>query len=119
MKPEHFPCQLTDSIRLGGRLVPGLVIFSLLGYGGQSIFNRVDAWQLEQAQLPSQPSRTLYQRMADSKWIPVRHLSDEDYRGILSEKLLGIEADIALLDEKIADLEASRPTPAPPAAPTK
>ncbi|KAJ5102126.1 hypothetical protein NUU61_004348 [Penicillium alfredii] len=96
---------------MGGRLVPGTIIFSLLGYCGQSIFNRIDTWQMENAQNPSKP---LAQRMADSKWIPLRHLSDEDYRGILSEKLLSIEAEIALLDEKIEDLEKSRPPPVSP-----
>ncbi|KAJ5083576.1 hypothetical protein N7456_013003 [Penicillium angulare] len=91
---------------MGGRLIPGLVVFSLLGYAGQSAFNRVDAWQMHRSQNPSKP---LAVRMAESKWIPLRHLSDEDYRGILSEKLLSIEAEIALLDEKIEDLEKTRP----------
>jgi hypothetical protein len=89
--------------------VPGLVIFSLLGYGGQSAFNYLDKWQMEKAQNPSKP---LLQQMAESKWIPLRHLSDEEYRGMLSEKLLSIEAEIALLDEKIEDLENTRPAPA-------
>lgn len=92
-------------------MIPGLVIFSLLGYGGQAAFNRVDAWQMQKAQNPSKP---LFQRIADSKWVPLRHLSDEEYREILSEKILGVEAEIALLDEKIADLEATRPNPASP-----
>ncbi|KAJ5648159.1 hypothetical protein N7490_004531 [Penicillium lividum] len=91
---------------MGGRLIPGLVVFSLLGYCGQSAFNRVDAWQVQRAQNPSKP---FFQRMADSKWIPLRNLSDDEYRGMLSEKLLGIEAEIALLDEKIEDLEKTRP----------
>ncbi|OQE27887.1 hypothetical protein PENSTE_c004G01230 [Penicillium steckii] len=95
---------------MGGRLVPGLVIFTLLGYGGQSAFNRVDAWQMGRAQTPSKP---LMQRMAESKWIPLRHLSDEEYRSMLNEKLLSVEAEIALLDEKIEQLESSRPVPEP------
>ncbi|KAJ5315535.1 hypothetical protein N7476_005842 [Penicillium atrosanguineum] len=93
---------------MGGRPLPGLIIFSLLGYCGQSAFNRVDRWQMEMAQNPGKP---ILQRMAESKWIPLRHLSDEDYRGILGEKLLSIEAEIALLDEKIQELENTRPAP--------
>ncbi|KAJ5993301.1 hypothetical protein N7451_009025 [Penicillium sp. IBT 35674x] len=93
---------------MGGRLIPGLVVFSLLGFCGQTAFNKVDAWQVERAQNPSN-SKPFVQRMADSKWIPLRNLSDDEYRGILSEKLLGIEAEIALLDEKIEDLEKTRP----------
>lgn len=90
--------------------MPGLVIFTLLGYGGQSVFNRVDAWQMGRAQTPSKP---LMQRMAESKWIPLRHLSDEEYRNMLNEKLLSVEAEIALLDEKIEQLESSRPVSDP------
>ncbi|CAG8221852.1 unnamed protein product [Penicillium salamii] len=93
---------------MGGRLVPGAIIFSLLGYCGQSVFNKVDAWQLENANTTSKP---FMQRMADSKWIPLRSLSDEEYRGMLGEKLLSIEAEIALLDDKIEELEKSRPAP--------
>lgn len=89
-------------------MVPGLIIFSLVGYGGQSAFNYVDKWQMEKAQNPSKP---FMQRVAESKWIPFRHLSDEEYQRMLSEKLLSIEAEIALLDEKIEDLEKTRPAP--------
>ncbi|KAJ5770319.1 uncharacterized protein N7511_002370 [Penicillium nucicola] len=96
---------------MGGRLVPGTIIFSLLGFCGQSVFNRVDAWQMANANVPSKP---LMQRMAESKWIPLRSLSDDEYRGMLGEKLLSIEAEIALLDDKIAELEQSRPVPASP-----
>lgn len=90
----------------GGRLVPGAIIFSLLGFCGQSAFNKLDAWQLENAHKVSKP---IAQRIAESKWVPLRHLSDAEYRGILSEKLLSIEAEIALVDEKIEELEKSRP----------
>ncbi|KAJ5811569.1 hypothetical protein N7474_007870 [Penicillium riverlandense] len=93
---------------MGGRLIPGAIIFSLLGFCGQHAFNKVDTWQMQNARNPSKP---FAQRMAESKWIPLRHLSDEEYRGILSEKLLSIEAEIALLDEKIEQLEQSRPAP--------
>lgn len=52
------------------------------------------------------------QRMADSKWIPLRTLSDQEYRGMLEEKLLSVEAEIALIDDKIQELEKARPVPA-------
>lgn len=51
------------------------------------------------------------QRMADSKWIPLRSLSDQEYKSMLSEKLLSIDAEIALLDEKMEELEKARPIP--------
>lgn len=103
----------------GGRLVPGAVIFSLLGYLGQSSYNAIDTWQMEHANSPSKP---IIQRIADSKWIPLRTLSDDDYRGMLSEKLLSIEAEMSLIDDKIADLERAKAgyeSPAMPAEPAE
>ncbi|KAK1139816.1 hypothetical protein N8T08_011135 [Aspergillus melleus] len=90
---------------MGGRLIPGAVIFSMLGYVGQSSYNAIDTWQMEHANNPSKP---IIQRIADSKWIPLRSLSDDDYRGMLSEKLLSIEAEISLIDDKIEELEKSK-----------
>jgi len=89
---------------MGGRLVPGIVVYSLLGYVGQSSFNAIEKRRLENAQSTSKP---LLQRMADSRWVPLKSLSDEDYRRILNEKLLSIEADIALLDEKILEIQSA------------
>ncbi|BCS19963.1 uncharacterized protein APUU_20395A [Aspergillus puulaauensis] len=90
---------------MGGRLVPGLVIFSLLGYAGQASYNAVDRWQLGQANMQSKP---FLDRLAESKWVPLKSLSDDEYRGILGEKLLSIEAEIALIDDKIEELEKAK-----------
>ncbi|KAL4944194.1 hypothetical protein BDV06DRAFT_220560 [Aspergillus oleicola] len=90
---------------MGGRLVPGLVVFSLLGYVGQASYDVLDRWQLEKANTPSKPFLT---RVAESKWIPLKSLTDDEYRGILSEKMLSIEAEIALIDDKIEELEKAK-----------
>jgi hypothetical protein len=83
----------------------GVVVFSLLGYLGQRSYNAIDSWQMEHANTPSKP---ILQRIADSKWIPLKTLSDDEYRGILGEKLLSIEAEIAIIDEKIEELEKAK-----------
>lgn len=82
-----------------------MVVFSLLGYVGQLSYNAIDQWQLE---LANAPSKSFLERMADSKWVPLKSLSDDEYKGILGEKLLGIEAEIALIDEKIEELEKAK-----------
>ncbi|KAL1999101.1 hypothetical protein VTN02DRAFT_5057 [Thermoascus thermophilus] len=87
---------------MGGRFVPGIVVFSLLGYLGQRSYNALDRWRLEN---PDLSTRTIVQRIVDSRWVPLRSLSDEEYRHMLSEKQLGIEAEIAIIDEKIRELE--------------
>jgi hypothetical protein len=82
-----------------------LVVFSLFGYVGQVSYNAIDKWQLEQANTPSKPFLT---RIAESKWVPLKSLTDDEYQGILSEKLLTIEAEIALIDEKIEELQKAK-----------
>ena len=46
------------------------------------------------------------QRLAKSRWSPIEVLSDDQYAGILSERLLAVEAEIAIIDEKIEKLNA-------------
>jgi hypothetical protein len=80
------------------------VVFSIAGYLGQSSWNAVERWH-QNNQGKSQDSRSILQRMADSKWIPLRSLSDEDFKNILNEKILSMDVEIALLDDKIQSLQ--------------
>jgi hypothetical protein len=40
----------------------------------------------------------------DSKWSPLKRLTDSEYSHMMGEKMLKVEADIALIDERIAML---------------
>ena len=42
----------------------------------------------------------------ESEWSPVIPLSDEQYKELLEEKVLKVEAEIALVDENIAAARA-------------
>lgn len=42
-----------------------------------------------------------------SKWSPLKKLTDEEYVDMMSEKILRVEADIALIDDRIAELRAA------------
>jgi hypothetical protein len=88
--------------KIGGRLIPGVAVFSTLGLLGQGSWNKIEKWQEANANRPSKP---FLRRMADSKWIPLRSLSDDDYRKLLNEKLLNIETDIAMIDDQIKHLQ--------------
>lgn len=48
----------------------------------------------------------LGRRLLESPWIPLKRLSDEDYTAMLNEKAIKIDAEIAIIDEKIATLKA-------------
>lgn len=39
-----------------------------------------------------------------SKWSPLKKLTDAEYIDLMEEKILRVDADIALVDDRIADL---------------
>jgi hypothetical protein len=74
-------------------------MFSLFGAGGQVIAN----WRATRiANAAPKTSSGFW-----SKWSPIKPLSDRDYEHILEEKLLRVEADIALIDDRIKELRES------------
>lgn len=42
-----------------------------------------------------------------SKWSPLTRLTDEEYEKILEEKILKIEVEIALVEDRISHLRAT------------
>lgn len=86
-------------------------MFTLYGWGGQRIYNYLDARNTKQlwerAQLDpeerNKPRGPLMQRFLQSKWSPVTPLSDEQYENILREKILQVEAEIAIVDDRIEE----------------
>ena len=48
-------------------------------------------------------SDNILTRIAKSRWSPVEVLTDEQYRKILQEKLLRVDAEIALIDDRIEE----------------
>ncbi|KAH7384161.1 hypothetical protein DE146DRAFT_217393 [Phaeosphaeria sp. MPI-PUGE-AT-0046c] len=86
-------------------VIPGTIMFTLFGWSGQHGYNFLDkrnsAELQEQAQPDYEPKGTLMQRIAKSKWSPMSILTDEQYEAMLQEKLLKVEAEIAIIDERI------------------
>ncbi|OCK80734.1 hypothetical protein K432DRAFT_416509 [Lepidopterella palustris CBS 459.81] len=94
-------------------IIPGVIMFTIFGYVGQSIYDVVDARKtrehkekMQHSGINEQPN--FIQRITKSRWSPVKVLSDEEYESMLNEKLLRIEADIALIDENIEHLKQQR-----------
>jgi len=86
-------------------------MFSIFGYLGQQGYNYVDEKPASQ-----EPKENIFKRFADLKWTPVRSLSDAEYEDMLQEKLLKVNAEIALIDDRVEILrkEAQQePVPAP------
>lgn len=80
-------------------------MFTLFGYVGQTVYNKLDARYSEQATVEMQKEKEekkgLWNKVADMKWSPMKKLSDEEYGNMLKERLLRVEADIALVDEEL------------------
>ena len=95
----------TASIFRGrANVLPGVLVWGALGLAGQF---GVDVLSPRLEASEDTVSRSLVDRITSSKWSPMTRLSDEEYEGILKERLLRVEADIALVDEDIMKLEAN------------
>ncbi|OAQ62400.1 beta-ketoacyl synthase [Pochonia chlamydosporia 170] len=80
------------------RLLPAMVIWGLVGAGGQAIANSAFA---SQASKNNDGSSWL------SKLSPLKRLTDEEYIDMMKEKILKVDVDIALIDDRIAELKAA------------
>ena len=87
-------------------------MFTLFGYVGQTAYNALDARHSVQVAAEAQAAaegqekkvKRFWERVAEMKWSPLTVLSDDDYANILKEKLLRVEAEIALVDEEVERL---------------
>jgi hypothetical protein len=92
-----------------------MLMFTLFGYGGQHAYEWFD--QRHTRKLRKQQAEAergveqlnWLQRFAEKPWSPMTVLTDEKYEDLLNEKLLKIEVEIALIDDKIKELR-SMPT---------
>ena len=89
-------------------VIPGTIIWMVFGYAGQRIYNTLDekhseeiTGAAEEEAKASNQERGFWDRIAEMKWSPMKKLSDEDYADTLREKVLGLEAQITLVDEEM------------------
>ena len=78
-------------------------MFAILGAGGQALYNKADDQVSEFAQ--SAPKNRM-ESWLNSKWSPMRRLSGSEYENMLRERLLRVNADIALIEQNIEVLQA-------------
>ncbi|KAH8801563.1 hypothetical protein F5884DRAFT_685119 [Xylogone sp. PMI_703] len=92
-------------LRGRGNIIPGAIMFALFGALGQTTYIVIGARNLAQ---PVEEAPTTRSSWLNSKWSPVKVLSDAEYEEMLQEKLLKINAEIALVDESITALQKER-----------
>lgn len=82
-------------------------MFSIFGFSGQHLHNYLDNRRYAKAvqrMETEQPTGNLIQRLSKHKWSPLKELADDEYENILKEKLLKIETEVALIDDRIGEL---------------
>ncbi|KAL9060731.1 MAG: hypothetical protein Q9162_000435 [Coniocarpon cinnabarinum] len=100
---------LTAAVFRGrSNVIPGMIVWGWLGLLGQFAVGVLSPRLQDKSERESRPS--LLDRFASMKWSPMSKLSDEEYQQMLKERLLRIEAEMALVDEDLARLKASRVT---------
>ncbi|KAJ3941512.1 uncharacterized protein N0V96_008223 [Colletotrichum fioriniae] len=96
---------LTRSLGGPKNIIPGVIVFSLIGGTGQAFVNAAQG----------RPEVTEKKKsIFESSWSPLKKLSDDEYRDMIDEKMLRIDAEIALIDEKIVELRAAKAAAPPP-----
>lgn len=90
--------------RIGGprNILPAIAVFSIFGASGQAIINTM-ATDDNAAALAKPKSSWL-----DSKWSPVTSMTDAQYAAYIDDKILKLDVEIAMLDDKLAALRVSK-----------
>lgn len=78
-------------------VIPGVVCIATFGAVGQALYNRYDRRDT------AKPG--LWRSLTSARWSPLQSISDETYSSMLKEQLLKTQAEIAVLDDKIAALK--------------
>ena len=90
--------------------IPGAFGMAFFGFAGQAISNR---WSAAKKPVEStEPKRGFWQ-----SFIPMKHLTNEQYAEMLKERLLKVEVEISILDDKIAALRTEQQKTASTAKP--
>ncbi|XDG00532.1 hypothetical protein ABKA04_000147 [Annulohypoxylon sp. FPYF3050] len=87
-------------IRGPRNIIPGVLVFGTLGGAGEYLFQRFKNSSKEKDPKPKSS-------WLDSKWSPMKKLSDREYEEMLQERLLRLDAEISIIDDNIAALRES------------
>lgn len=98
-----FSGLMGGAVRGRANVLPGAIIVGLVGFGGQLGYHG-----LSLVESKDRDQRPILDRLSDSKWWPLKALSDEDYEHDLTEQLIAIEAEVSIIDEKLGALRMAK-----------
>ncbi|KAI9649008.1 hypothetical protein NHQ30_001574 [Ciborinia camelliae] len=117
-KPQEKALSTTLAASLAGatggilrgpkNVLPGFVVFGAAGYVGQRIYDAVDERKMEEMRLEEGGKKDSGESWMNSKWVPWKKLTDDEYEGMLKERLLKVDAEIAILDESLESLRGQQ-----------
>ena len=100
------------ALRSRKNIIPGMLVFGAVGAVGQKIWdsrqaaNQAAFVREDDGQEVAFGGEKPKASWMNAKWSPVKVLSDDEYENLLREKLLRVDADIAILDENIEAVKA-------------
>lgn len=83
-------------------MIPAIAVVSTYGAVGQYLLNKWDARAVSASKGEKKEGWSV------ASFLPLKKMTDQEYEEMLEEKILRLEANIALVDESIAALEAQR-----------
>ncbi|KAK4959173.1 hypothetical protein LTR10_003973 [Elasticomyces elasticus] len=86
-------------------VIPATLMWSVIGGVGQIGYARYSEGAIARKDLPKEDFWT---RMAKRSWFPLKVLSDDEYAEMLREKMLKVDVEIAVLEDKIAALRGQQ-----------
>lgn len=82
-------------------------MFSIFGFVAQTTSNRILA---RNADVDVRPQTGFWKRMSEKAWSPVTVMGDEEYAELLRRKLMRLDVEIAILDDRIAAVKKEQQT---------
>ena len=89
-------------------VLPGAIMFSIFGLVGQLGVNAFSERPIPRDEPVAKPG--FWKRMSEKRFSPVKVLSNEEYANMLEEKMLRVDAEIAILEDRIFALRREEET---------
>lgn len=83
------------ALRSRRNILPGMLFFGLAGAVGQKVVD------MRKSKGEGEEEKSGGFGWMNGKWSPVKVLTDQEYEILLREKILRVDADIAIVDESI------------------
>lgn len=82
--------------------IPGAFMMTIFGAAGQHLYSR---WATSSLPDATATQKGFWKRITEQRWSPVKLLTNEEYLDMLHEKLLKVDVEIAVIDDKINALK--------------